>query len=50
MKKSYEAPVIEKIEFCYEDQVVASQGCEEILVNIGDGVCSEGNQFFQKIN
>ena len=24
MKKQYEAPVAEKIEFCYRDQVVAS--------------------------
>lgn len=28
MKKQYEAPVAEKIEFCYRDQVVAS-GCYE---------------------
>ena len=28
MKKQYEAPVAEKIEFCYRDQVVASTGCE----------------------
>ena len=24
MKKTYETPVAEKIEFCYEDQIVAS--------------------------
>ena len=26
MKKSYETPVAEKIEFCYADQIVASGG------------------------
>ena len=24
MKKAYETPVVEKIEFCYKDQIVAS--------------------------
>jgi hypothetical protein len=28
MKKQYEAPVAEKIEFCYRDQVVASADCQ----------------------
>ena len=30
MKKRYEAPVAEKIEFCYRDQVVASGNCKEV--------------------
>ena len=30
MKKQYEAPVAEKIEFCYRDQVVASGFCKEV--------------------
>ena len=34
MKKSYETPVAEKIEFCYADQIVASGGNNTInMVN-----------------
>lgn len=37
MKKTYETPVAEKIEFCYEDQIVASggTGCQEYWVIAG---------------
>lgn len=48
MKKKYVAPVAEKIEFCYSDQVVASGGsekCELIWVNIGPNHCATGNQY-----
>lgn len=34
MKKTYETPVAEKIEFCYEDQIVASGATQ---VNMIDG-------------
>ena len=48
MKKTYETPVAEKIEFCYEDQIVASgynpdciytsvrgfKGCDEDFTSI----------------
>lgn len=49
MKKQYEAPVAEKIEFCYRNQVVAS-GCEDKWVNIGDTSCTEGNAHLEHLN
>lgn len=43
MKKSYETPIAEKIEFCYQDQIVASgnQGCISMWVIRGDYSCDE---------
>lgn len=32
MKKTYETPVAEKVEFCYEDQIVASGAASGNLV------------------
>ena len=51
MKKTYETPVAEKIEFCYEEQVVASgaQGCTNAWVNEGAESCTSGNSFLQKV-
>ena len=31
MKKNYQAPSIEKVEFCYKDQVVASGPCTGVI-------------------
>ena len=48
MKKVYEAPAVEKIEFQYRDQVVARSGeaCTEYNGHtgaVGSGQCTEGN-------
>ncbi len=37
MKKNYETPSVEVVEFRYSDQVVASSGC--LFFNIGDTHC-----------
>ena len=42
MKKQYEAPVAEKIEFCYRDQVVAS-GCYETNTHEAGTGCADKN-------
>lgn len=49
LKKTYETPIAEKIEFQYEEQVVAS-ACTNVWVNIGDGSCTEDNSHFEKLN
>lgn len=54
MKKVYETPVAEKIEFCYRDQVVASggtgKGCISVWVNTGDASCTDGNSWLEKLH
>ena len=47
MKKSYETPIAEKIEFCYQDQIVASgnQGCISVWINQGPLSCESDNKF-----
>lgn len=45
MKKTYETPVAEKIEFCYKDQVVASgTKCISQWIYTGATSCTDGNQ------
>lgn len=45
MKKTYEAPSIEKIAFQYRDQVVVASGtCPGQYINTGDGYCPKENQ------
>lgn len=42
MKKTYVAPVAEKINFEYKDQVVAASGiCKDQYINIGNGTCDK---------
>ncbi len=50
MKKTYETPVAEKIEFQYEEQVVASNGCNDVWVNVGETSCTEGNAHWEHLN
>ena len=51
MKKQYEAPVAEKIEFCYRDQVVASSGCVGHYINNIPGDCEEQrNTWTENVN
>lgn len=52
MKKVYESPVIEKVSFKYQEQVVASgtRVCEDRWVNIGVGACQTGNQHVERLN
>ena len=51
MKKTYEAPTAEKMEFSYRDQVVvASNSCLDRWVNTGDGSCTDGNAHWEKLN
>ena len=44
MKKVYEAPVVEKVTFNYNTQIVASSNCIESVMNIrvGENACGEG--------
>ncbi len=42
MKKVYETPLVEKVDFDYKNQVVAS-GC--YYRNIGDESCVSGGEF-----
>lgn len=50
MKKNYETPEVEKIEFKYRDQVVtASGGCRDRWVDTGVGSCTEGNKHYEHI-
>lgn len=53
MKKTYERPEAEKIEFCYRDQVVAASAggnCQSVWVNIGDNSCDSGNAHYENLN
>lgn len=50
-KKNYETPEAEKIMFNYRDQVVAaSQGCQDVWINIGTASCTEGNKHYEHWN
>lgn len=50
MKKTYETPEAEKMEFCYRDQVVAaSANCTDKWVNVGDGSCTDGNAHLEHL-
>ena len=50
MKKTYEAPSIEKIAFQYRDQVVVASGtnCKEHYEHTGHGSCPEDEQVLVK--
>ena len=37
MKSVYESPVVEKISFCYRDQVVAMSGLKTVCTYINNG-------------
>lgn len=53
MKKTYETPEAEKMEFCYRDQVVAASAgetCQDVWINVGDGSCTEGNAHWEHLN
>ena len=51
MKKTYEAPTVERVEFKYRDQVVAASGkCTNQWVNIGEESCTEGNKHQANLN
>ena len=39
MKKTYETPVAEKVEFCYEDQIVASGATFENMAGMNNNTC-----------
>ena len=46
MKKEYTTPEVEKVEFNYREQVVASPGCNVQYINFGtleDRQCVEDN-------
>ena len=54
MKKTYETPEAEKMDFCYRDQVVAASTsgdkCLSVWVNEGVGSCTDGNQHYESLN
>lgn len=51
MKRRYETPIAEKVDFCYGDQVVASgTGCDSIWINTGDNGCETGNTWYKPAN
>jgi hypothetical protein len=44
MKRMYEKPTAEKVEFNYQEQVVAaSGGCQYKYVNVGADRCGDGH-------
>lgn len=52
MKKTYETPVAEKMDFCYRDQVVAASAgdkCVDRWIYIGASSCTQGNQHLEHI-
>ena len=52
--KTFENPIVEKIEFHYEDQLTASNvtedNCTDIWVNVGMESCTDGNAHWEHIN
>ena len=48
MKKQYEAPVAEKIEFCYRDQVVASTSCKEYWSSPKGSDCTQDSEGYNQ--
>ena len=51
MKKTYEAPTAEKMEFNYRDQVVVASGtCLNVWVNTGENSCTDGNAHWESLN
>ncbi len=42
MKKQYESPSVEVVEFQYSDQIVAASGCGVTSGRIGVGDCTSG--------
>lgn len=50
MRKPYETPVAEKVEFCYSDQVVASGACISQWIYTGAFSCTDGNKHLQYLN
>lgn len=51
MKRAYETPNAEKIQFQYQEQVVASNtSCIDRWVNIGVDECTDGNKHLEKLN
>lgn len=49
MKRTYETPIAEKVEFCYSNQVVAS-GCISQWIFTGENSCTDGNQHLAWLN
>ena len=41
MKKEYITPEVEKVEFNYREQVVASPKCKNVFGNTGDNSCDD---------
>ena len=51
MKKEYTTPEVEKVEFNYREQVVASPvKCIDRWVNTGDGSCTDDNKYLETVN
>lgn len=51
MKKEYTTPEVEKVEFNYREQVVASpDGCKDVWINTGIGSCTDGNAHWEHLN
>ncbi|MBQ3045683.1 MAG: hypothetical protein IJO03_08260 [Clostridia bacterium] len=51
MKKTYETPVAEKVNFKYQEQVTASNtACISRWVNIGLTECVDGNKHLEYVN
>lgn len=44
MKKQYESPSVEIVEFQYSDQIVAASGCEITSGHTGHGYCETWEQ------
>ena len=49
LKKTYETPIAKKIEFQYQEQVVASNVCQDVWINTGENSCTDGNAHWEHL-
>ena len=49
MKKAYQAPNVEKINFQYQEQIMDSS-CRDVWVNYGQNSCTEGNSHWEYLS
>ena len=47
MKKPYQAPNVEKINFQYQEQIMDSGSCGSVWVNTGINSCTDDNEHLE---
>ena len=50
MKKAYQAPNVEKINFQYQEQIMTSGPCQSVWVNTGIDSCTDGNAHWENLS